>query len=136
MDNGMNDFHNFLNVNPIYKKFEHNLVAIQIFERLSEAHSVQKMIWAINSGKPALSGCISVIESKYEEQTTFDLTDRFTKTCLGAMVKVILEPFGYTKIDVKRLPTGSSTYIQSASTYALTQPPKVKLKEIITIEKL
>jgi len=101
MDNGINDFDDFLNVNPIYREFEHNPVAIEIFKRLSEAQNVQKMIWAINSGKPALSGCISVIELRYEEQTSFDLTDGFTKDCLGAMVKVILEPFGYTKIDVQ-----------------------------------
>ncbi|HBV86896.1 MAG TPA: hypothetical protein DEF42_09665 [Desulfosporosinus sp.] len=134
--NGTYDFGDFLNLNPIYKKYEHNPMAREIYDRLSEAEYVQKMIWAIKSGKVALSGCITDIESEFKDQSMFDLKDRFTKTCLGAMVKTVLAPFGYTKVDEKRIPKGISILVQSASTYALTQQPTVELKQVLTIERL
>lgn len=133
--NGTSDFQDFIDFYPKYKKYEDNIVAQQIFNILSELPNVQKMILASYADKPALGECIQMIESAYGTQTTFDLSDDFTKQALGAMVKVILEPFGFEPVKQKNIPKGLSLYLKSASLYKLTKKPKIKLIQKLDVEK-
>ncbi|MBY6930900.1 hypothetical protein [Clostridium botulinum] len=135
--NGLNDFNDFLNYYPKYSsKYTSNPIAKDIFNELSTLANINKMILASNSNKPALSNCIADVESKFANQVVFDLSDNFNKQAVGAMVKIILEPFGYEPIKQKKLPVSSSRFFKSASVYQLTNSPKIKLIQKFDIEKV
>lgn len=128
-------FADFIKEMPVYQKFDGNRDAIYIFENiLSRDENIIGMIDANEAGKPALSGCIQEVEAYYLSQATptFDLTDNFTKTALGAMVKVILDPFGYQSKSQKSIPKSCNPrFVGSAMTYEKTGQPTMKVERAI-----
>lgn len=134
--NGTNDFGDFITSYPKYQKFSSNPIAQQIFDLLSDLANIQGMINYSKLDKPALAACISQIEANYGNQKIFDLTDDFTKQALGAMVRVILEPFGYDPIKQKELAKGSSVFVSSASVYAYKNSPRLSLVSELSVKKL
>lgn len=133
--NGLNEFSDFIDYYPKYSnKYLTNVIAKDIFDELSKLPNINQMILASNSDKPALSICISSIESKFSSK--FDFTNGFNKQAIGAMVKIILQPFGYEPIKQKKLPIGSSIYFKSASVYKLVNAPKIRLIQKFDIEKV
>ena len=93
------------------------------------------MVNASNSDKPALSVCISEIESLYGSQKIFDLEDDFVKQSVGAMVKVVLAPFAYVPYKSKKFQQGISTFIRSASVYhRRIQSPRLKIVQKLSVE--
>lgn len=134
----MRSFSDFINDAPIYRKFEHNSEAIHIFEKiLSKEENIIAMIDTSESGKPALAVCLEEVEQYYLSQSTpqFDLQNDFAKRALGAMVRVILEEFGYLKKGQKDIPKRyNSRFVTSATTYELTGVPSMKV--VKRIEKV
>ncbi len=90
-------FSDFIFDNLNCSGFESNPDARAVFEILSEDRNIIAMIEASENGKPALSACAVEIEKflSLKENPTMDLTDTFTKTVIGRMIKSILAPFGY-----------------------------------------
>ncbi|MBE5982108.1 hypothetical protein ACOAOT_00010 [Lacrimispora sp. AGF001] len=128
-------YQEFIESNPNYRKYEFNKEAREIFENiLSKDTNIISMIEASETGKPALTACVLEIENYYDNSPVkeFDLEDNFTKQGLGRMVKKILEPFGYTVVGQKDMPKALNTrYVVSASTYKLTETPKLKIVKTI-----
>jgi len=92
------------------------------------------MIDASEAGKPALSACVDEIEAFYDSQPspTLDLTDGFTRTAVGRMVKSILAPFGYEVTVQKDLPKATKgKYFTSASCYTKSGIAKMEVKRTI-----
>ncbi len=113
-------FDDFLAENPNCSKFKGNPGAVDVFNILSKDKNIIAMIDASKAKKPALAACVVEIETFFESQTnpTFDLTDEFTRTCVGRMVKSVLAPFGYKVTVQKDLPKASNAkYFTSASCY-------------------
>ncbi|QIB70010.1 hypothetical protein Ami103574_12195 [Aminipila butyrica] len=128
-------YEDFLEGSPNYRKFEGNRQGKEIFENiLSREENLIAMVEAAERGKPALSACISEVETYYEEKQIkeFDLTDNFTKQGLGRMVRTALEPFGYQPAGQKDMPRQMGVkYVTSASTYKLTGRPRLKVVKTI-----
>jgi hypothetical protein len=129
-------FLDFIQNAPNYNKFENNAQAKHIFENiLSDDTNIIAMIDVSESGKPALSACLTQIEEYYLNQQIplldpdlFDLRDNFTKQALGTMVKVILEPFGYQPSSQKNIPKKyQAKYVKSAMTYEKTGSASMKV---------
>lgn len=130
----LNNFDDFLKKYPKYGKFANNSVAEQIFKTMSGLQEIQSMLLASESDKPALSACVSNLEKKYGNQSIFDFNDDFSKQAVGAMIKVILEPFGYIPIKQKRISPTVSKYFTSASVYKQLQHPRLKIIQKLEIE--
>jgi hypothetical protein len=130
-------YNDFLNENPNCSKFSNNADAIAIFNLLSEDENIISMIDASEAGRPALSACVDKIESFFDslQNPTFDLTDKFTKTAVGRMIKSILDPFGYEVTVQKDLPKEfKGKYFASASCY--TKSGNATMKVIRTIAEI
>lgn len=138
--NGTNDFFDFIYFCPRYKKFVNNPVAKNIFDELSQINNIRKMIIASNAEKPALAQCITDLENKYGNQPNiFNFMDDFTKQCLGTMVKVVLQPFGYAPTNKqKKISRQLSHYVTSATVYNLDVDTEARLRltEKIAIETI
>ncbi len=120
----------FLAANPNCSKFDANTDAIAIFDFLNQDANIISMIDSAKMGKPALSGCISELEIFYGQMQnpTIDLTDGFTRTVIGRMVKAILEPFGYLPTVQKSFPKKYSVkYFSSASCYKESGPATMRV---------
>ena len=123
-------FSDFLDDAPRYKNICDNAEAKYIFDNiLSTDDNIIAMIDAIQANKPALAGCIAEVEEYHRLRSvpTFDIQERNYRQALGTMVKIILTPFGYQKHSEKRLPKRPQGIIVSASTYALTGNPTLKV---------
>lgn len=124
-------FKDFIVNAPNYKKYAGDATAIHIFENiLSKDENIIAMIDTSESGKPALSACITEVENYFlcQNNPLFDLNDDFAKQALGRMVRVILEPFGYLPKSQKDMPKFcNSKFVRSAMTYELTGPASMKV---------
>lgn len=130
-------FNDFLKENPNCSKFANNPDAIAIFNILSKEENIIAMIDASNAGKPALSACVSEVESFFDNSNnpTIDLRDGFTRTVIGRMVKSILAPFGYEPSIQKDLPKATpAKYFTSASCYEKTDTASMRI--VRTIEEI
>ena len=128
-------YNDFLSSNPNCSKFSSNKDAITIFDFLNQDDTIIKMIEYCEMGKPALAACVSDLEALVDQmpQPTVDLSDSFTRTAIGRMVKAILDPFGYRPTVQKSFPkTGDIKYFSSASCYRLTGPATMKVAKFIT----
>lgn len=132
---GLPDFQDFITEYPKYGKYAKNPVAQQIFNDLEDYHVIQSMINYSDMDKPALAAPIPQLEAKYGGQNVFDLSDDFTKQCLGTMVKVILSPFGYVPVKQKDMPKGQSKFVKSASVYHKKRSERLKLVQKLSVEK-
>ncbi len=99
-------FGDFIQKNPICRKFDGDAGMILIFDLLSEDKAIIQMIDACDSGKPALAPLAKEVENLIDglKNPTVSLDDDFTKQAVGLMVKSILEPFGYRVSGKKALP--------------------------------
>ena len=123
-------FDDFLAENMNCSKYGNNSDAIAIFNLLSEDESIISMIDASEAGKPALAACVSAVEAYFDnsQNPTMNLTDGFTRTVVGRMVKSILGPFGYEVTIQKDLPKATKAkYFTSASCYELRGIPRMKV---------
>lgn len=130
-------FNDFLSENPNCSKFAGNTDALYIFDLLSKDESIINMVDASEAGKPALSACVKEIEEFFDNQQnpSVDLTDGFTRTAIGRMVKTILAPFGYEPTVQKDLPKAvRGKYFTSASCYEKTGTASMRI--VRTIEEV
>ena len=95
-------YDDFLNENPkCGRDLETNDTAKAIFAVLSQERNIIAMIDASDSGKPALSPVVLVVESYCAKHTSsdFDLADGQRRTVVGCMIKTILSRFGYEPVQ-------------------------------------
>ena len=64
---------------------------------LSQDANIIAMIDASEAGKPALSACVVNVEVCAQSSQSINLTDKFTRTAIGRMIKNILKPFVPTR---------------------------------------
>ena len=127
-------YNDFLLFNPNCSGFETNNDAKKIFEFLSLDENIIKMIESADQGKPALAGCVFELENFFDTMNSneIDFRDGFTRTVIGRMVKVILEPFGYQVTKQKDFTkTKKGKYFTSASCYSLTGKATMHIVKII-----
>ena len=113
-------FEQFFADNPNCSKFKDNGDAQAVFYLLSKKSNILKMMEVSSFGKPALSGCVEVIEKYYDSlpKPQIDLNDHFTRQAIGGMVRTILSKYGYTKTVQKDMPRSSKAkYFTSAMCY-------------------
>lgn len=129
-------FNDFVQDNPNCSKFHTDPAAISIFNLLSQDANIIAMIDASEAGKPALSACVSNVETYARSNQKIDLNDGFTRTVIGRMIKTILKPFGYEVDKPKNLPKSSgATYFTSASCYKMTGNATMKvIRTIVPID--
>ncbi len=122
-------FADFINENPTCVKFADNPDAKKLFDFLSEESNIIDMIAVCDTNKPALAACASKIEKFVETNalSQIDLTDKFTRTMVGRMIKTILSPFGY-------LPTTQIDLTQSARGKIFTSGTRYEKKGYATME--
>lgn len=127
-------FDDFIAENPNCSKFKGDPDAISVFDILSKDENIISMIDVSEAGKPALTACVKEIETFFENQNnpTFDLTDGFTRTAAGRMIKTVLAPFGYEVTVQKDLPKASDAkYFTSASCYEKSGTATMKVVRTI-----
>lgn len=130
-------YKDFLTTNPTCSKFSTNPDAIAIFDFLNQDDIIIRMIDYCDMEKPALSACVLDLETFVAKlpKCTISLSDSFTRTVIGRMVKSILAPFGYRPTSQKAFSkTCVSKYFSSASCYNLDGP--ATLKVVKRIEKV
>jgi hypothetical protein len=129
----LNTFQDFINHNPRYKQLEYDNYFKSIYGFLSERINIVNMVEASKWQKPALSGCVVQLETKFPDLLKQPYNDYFIKQSVGAMIKVILAPFGYIPLVPKRLSNVKSEFFTSAHTYHLDENQK-KLELVQTWE--
>lgn len=95
----------------------------ELFAFLSEDERIISMIEMCEMSKPALAGCVKEVEDWFDRKSSpqIDLSDGFTRTVVGRLVKTILKPFGYEVQKQKDLSaTLKCKYFASASCYSKT----------------
>jgi hypothetical protein len=136
-NDGRNNFKDFFLQYPKYSKYNDNPIAEKIFLLMNELQIISLMLAASEQDKPALSATVYDVEYLCKNQKVFDLSDDFTKQAVGAMIRTILDPFGYEPIKQKRLPKDSSIFFSSASVYKLNKAKqKIVLVQKLYIEKV
>ena len=128
-------YHDFIVSNPNCSRFSSNRDAIAIFDFLNQDDNIIKMIDYCELGKPALAACVSELEAFVDRlsQSTIHLTDGFTRTVIGRMIKTILEPFGYRPTVQKSFPKNCNVkHFSSASCYKLTGEATMKIAKFVT----
>ena len=132
-------FSDFIQNNPICRKFDGNAEMILVFSYLSEDESIIQMIDACESGRPALAPVAKKVESLIDglKTPTVSLDDDFTKQAVGLMVKSILEPFGYRVSGKKALPKEyKGEKFVTASCYRLEPEAVVSMRVVKRIESV
>ena len=125
-------FSDFVHDNPNCSKFHTDPDAISIFNLLSQDANIIAMIDASEAGKPALSACVINVEVCAQSSQSINLTDGFTRTAIGRMIKTILKPFGYEVDKQKNLAKNlGATYFTSASCYKMTGHASMKVVRTI-----
>ena len=130
-------YNDFLENNKNCSKFASNKDAIEVFNFLNQDDNIIKMIDYCDAKKPALLACVLDLEAFVAQLShpTIDLTDSFTRTVIGRMIKSILKPFGYWPKAQKPFPPNYTDekgrkvqYFASAHTYALTKREEATMK--------
>ena len=88
-------FNDFITNAPNYKKYDGDATAIYIFENiLSRDENIIAMIDTSESGKPALSACITEVENYFLSlnNSFFDLNDDFAKQLSEGWSKLYWSP--------------------------------------------
>lgn len=130
-----NTFEEFIKEYPKYKSISKNSVSKEVFNFFCDIENINKMILANNNDKPALAGCIYDLENKFGTNKEFDFQNVHVKHSIGAMVKFILEPFGYESLKPKRMPSKQTNFFSSAMVYKFNkEKAKVTIINNLTIE--
>jgi len=126
-------FEDFLAANPNCSGYRGDSGAQRVFELLSEDASLIAMAASADMGKPALLGCVGVIEQAFDAGAfpSFDLSNDFVRTAVGRMAKIAIAPLGYEVTQQTDFPKGSAKYFKSASCYAKTGPATLKIVKTI-----
>jgi len=136
-------YENFIADNPTCSKYKNCNDARRVFDILSEDANLISMVDATESGKPALLGCLGVLEKSFDDKqfTSFDLTDGFARTVVGRMVRSVLAPLGYLVLEPqsrsqKDFPKSArAKYFKSASCYEKTGTATMKVvKTIVPVQ--
>lgn len=125
-------YFNFIEENPICKKFETSKEMHEIYGILSKQENVIKMVEFAEAGKPAICPCLDELE-EYSKINGFELDDE-VKKAVGRMIKTILVQFGYTPTSPKKIPQDYVTVFVTASCYKRTE--KGELEVVKTIKKI
>lgn len=128
-------YQDFLNANPNCSGFAGNRDARAVFDFLNRDETIIDMIDYCEMGKPALAACVSALEALVDglPQPQLDLTDGFTRTVVGRMIKAVLEPFGYRPTMQKAFPKAChARYFASASCYRRSGPATMKVAKYVT----
>ena len=123
-------YNDFLAANPNCTGFSSNSDAIAVFDFLNQDEIIIKMIDYSQLGKPALAACVSDLEAFVDAlpHSAVSLSDGFTRTVIGRMVKAVLEPFGYLPTAQKAFPKScGAKHFTSASCYSLSGPATMKV---------
>ena len=120
----LSTYQDFINHNPRYQQLANDTEFHNIFDFLSEKMNIVKMIEACKWNKPALSACVEDLEVKFPDLLKNPYNDYFIKQSIGAMIKVVLAPFGYVPLVPKRLSNVKSNFFTSAHTYQLDESLK------------
>jgi hypothetical protein len=134
-------YEDFIADNPNCSKYKDCPDARRVFTIMSQDENIIKMIEAADTGKPALLGCVDLLEECFDYDPpmfpTFDFRDDFTRTVVGRMVKSILAPFGYLVLEPntraqKDFPKSAGVrYFKSASCYEKTGPAVLEVRKHI-----
>ena len=114
-----------LDENRKYKRYIDNQTVSRVFEFMCEPRSIDLMITASESNRPALESIIIEIESKFPLSDEFNLEKDYTlRKALGSFVKYILFDYGYRVNKQKNISKG--TYIKSATHYTYVKDGAIK----------
>lgn len=117
----LSTFQDFINHDIRYQKLESDAYFKSVFNFLSEAQNIYNMIEASKRNKPALSGCVTELEERFPDLLKQPYKDHFIKPAIGAMIKEILAPFGYTPLNPKKLSPDKNKVFNSAHVYHLEE---------------
>ena len=123
-------FLEFIKQNPNCSKYEQIAAARTIFDFLSTDENIIKMVDSVENKKSGLAGCVQELEKYVDNLNTkdIDLTDGFTRTAIGRMVKTVLAPFGYLPTVQKDFPKSFQLkYFSSASCYEKTGDANMRI---------
>ena len=138
-------YHDFLIENPkCGKDLETSTGAKAVFDLLSRDWSIIAMIEASDSGKPALSPVVLIIENYCTKNPSdsFDLANEQRRTVVGCMIKTILSRFGYepirpsTRTQKELSRTIGAKYFVSGSCYSHVPlaPASMRIVRTVSIE--
>lgn len=128
------DYSDFINNNPHYKQLSKDSMVEQIFNFLLEPEQIAKMIKASLEGRPALAPVARDLEVKFPDFLKLPYNDYLLRQSAGTMIREILEPFGFTPNEQKRIPVNQSSFFKTSHNYNYDKQ-KAKYK-IVTIHKI
>ena len=125
-------YEKFIEYNPNCHSLENNPDARRIFDLLNEDDRIIAAVMASEKGFPALEPNVVAVEEliKNTPNPSVDLSERFIRTAVGRMQKIILAPFGYEPIKGAQRNISSvigAKYFRSATCYAKTGEPTMRI---------
>ena len=103
----------FIEWYPRYREAFKDPVFEEVYDFINSPHSVWAMAQASENGKPALSGVVKELESKFA--ANFDFDNPMNRRMIGSMIKEILHDFGYRRKGQRLVP--NSDFFTTASYY-------------------
>jgi len=133
-----NTFNDFIRQNLNCSGLATSITAKALYDFMNQDQMIIAMLEYADMGKPALAGCVELLEAYYTSLSTIDfsLDDDFNRQAIGRMIKTILEPFGYQPTSQKTFSKALGTkYFRSAKCYALLAKPRLAVvKTIVEIK--
>jgi hypothetical protein len=103
----------FIEWYPRYREAFKDPVFEEVYDFIDSPHSLWSMAQASENGKPALSGVVKELESKFA--ANFDFDNPMNRRMIGSMIKEILHDFGYRRKGQRLVP--NSNFFTTASYY-------------------
>ena len=128
-------FKEFISKYPRYSKFNFHKSAEELFDFLCQPEIIDRMM-IINdhAGLSALDAVVSDVETQFGSTPDFQLDSQLdARQMVGAMIKFILEPFGYFSVPDNRTSVKNSKIFRLAMHYVF-DPTKRTLLLKKTIE--
>lgn len=112
-------FSGFLGKYPRYAKFNEHGSAEKLFAFLSQLEIVDRMITVnIHAGLSALDAVAKDVEQQFDRTPDFVLAEHLdARQMTGAMIKYILEPFGYVSRPENRISVKNSDLFRISMRY-------------------
>jgi hypothetical protein len=113
-------FDNFIKRYPRFSKFNTHQSAEKLFEFLCRPVVIDRMITINDYAElSALDGVVQDVEKLFGKTNDFDLEKHLdARQMVGAMIKFILEPFGYVAPTENRVSVKNSKIFRLAMHYA------------------
>lgn len=102
---------------PRYREVMAKPVFQEVYRFLSSPHSIWAMAKAGENGKPALTGVVKELESKFAG--SFDFDNPMNRRMIGSMIKEIIHDFGFRRKGQRLV--SNSDYFTTASYYELEE---------------